>query len=122
MGAALFLMRASAGQLPYAGGSFDHVVSSLMLHHLPTPLKAAMLQEAWRVLKPGGGLFVLDVGPFSVEWVARVAAGLFGRFEHVNDNLYGRVPGLLTQAGFVDVQVTDVAFGGLVKLYQGRRA
>jgi hypothetical protein len=31
------------------------------------------------------------------------------------------VPGLLAQAGFADVQVRDIAFGGLIKLYQARK-
>jgi ubiquinone/menaquinone biosynthesis C-methylase UbiE len=115
------LGRGSADTLPYADQSFNHVVSSLMFHHLATPQKHAMLAEVWRVLKPGGQLVVMDFGPIGRGAMAQGVAALFGRFEHVNDNLYGRVPTFLGQAGFVEVTVTDVAFAGVIKLYVGRR-
>jgi demethylmenaquinone methyltransferase/2-methoxy-6-polyprenyl-1,4-benzoquinol methylase/phosphoethanolamine N-methyltransferase len=48
-------------KLPYADGSFDAVLSSLMLHHLPDELRQTGFGEIARVLKPGGRLvaFVL---------------------------------------------------------------
>jgi ubiquinone/menaquinone biosynthesis C-methylase UbiE len=44
-----------------ADASVDCVVSTMSLHHLPDPdaLKKAML-EARRVLKPGGGVYIVD--------------------------------------------------------------
>jgi ubiquinone/menaquinone biosynthesis C-methylase UbiE len=50
-----------AQELPYADGSFDRVLSSMMLHHLDADVKAAALAEAFRVLRPGGSLHVVDV-------------------------------------------------------------
>ena len=50
-----------AQELPYADGSFDRVLSSMMLHHLDADVKAAALTEAFRVLRPGGSLHVVDV-------------------------------------------------------------
>jgi ubiquinone/menaquinone biosynthesis C-methylase UbiE len=53
-----------AEDLPYPDGSFDRVLSSLMLHHLERPAKTAMLQQVARVLRPGGSLHLLDIdGP-----------------------------------------------------------
>jgi hypothetical protein len=51
--------------------------------------------------------------------LAALLTTVAAHFEHIDDNLHGRVLKLLTQAGFVDVQVRDIAFGGLIKLYQG---
>ena len=115
------LSLASADCLPYANDSFDHVLSTFMLHHLTTPQKKRMLAEAWRVLRPDTRLLILDFGPPQSHWLSTLLTMVAAGFEHVDDNLYGRVPGLLMQAGFVDVQARDIAFGGLIKLYDGRK-
>lgn len=120
-GAQFSLALASADTLPYADASFDQVVSSLMLHHLATPQKAWMLAEAYRVLRPGHLLSVLDFGPPHSDWLAGLLRAVAAGFEHIDDNLHGRVPQLLAHAGFTQVQVRDLAFGGLLKLYQGRK-
>jgi len=50
---------------------FDCVISNTLLHHLPEPLK--MLEEAWRVLRPNGLLFIRDlVRPETSEEVERL--------------------------------------------------
>jgi len=48
-------------QLAFPDDSFDVVLSSLMMHHLPGELKRQGLAEIARVLKPGGRLLVLDM-------------------------------------------------------------
>jgi ubiquinone/menaquinone biosynthesis C-methylase UbiE len=55
------LERVYAERLPYADESFDRVLSSMMLHHLDTEAKAAALREAYRVLRPGGSMHIVDV-------------------------------------------------------------
>jgi ubiquinone/menaquinone biosynthesis C-methylase UbiE len=47
-------------QLPFPDQTFDVVFSTLMMHHLPTPLKRQGLAEIARVLKPGGRLVIAD--------------------------------------------------------------
>jgi ubiquinone/menaquinone biosynthesis C-methylase UbiE len=47
-------------QLTFPDQSFDVVFSTLMMHHLPTPLKRQGLAEIARVLKPGGRLVIAD--------------------------------------------------------------
>jgi len=50
-----------AQQLPFADGEFDAVLILHALHHLrDTEGVKSFLQECFRVLKPGGRLFVLD--------------------------------------------------------------
>ncbi len=47
-------------QLPFPDQTFDVVLSTLMMHHLPAPLKRQGLAEIARVLKPGGHLVIAD--------------------------------------------------------------
>jgi ubiquinone/menaquinone biosynthesis C-methylase UbiE len=47
-------------QLPFPDQSFDVVLSTFMMHHLPDDLKRQGLSEIVRVLKPAGRLLVID--------------------------------------------------------------
>ena len=65
-------------RLPYPDGSFDVVLSSLMMHHLPADLKPIALAEIRRVLKPNGRLVIVDFkGLLKQQGVAKLvkAAG-----------------------------------------------
>src|SRR6266487_2213536 len=46
--------------LPFSDQTFDVVLSTLMMHHLPDSLKRQGLAEIARVLKPGGRLVIAD--------------------------------------------------------------
>jgi ubiquinone/menaquinone biosynthesis C-methylase UbiE len=46
--------------IPYPDGSFDLIVSSLALHHVPPELKPDMAREIARVLEPGGRFIHAD--------------------------------------------------------------
>jgi ubiquinone/menaquinone biosynthesis C-methylase UbiE len=59
-GASVRFDQAFAEALSYPDASFDRVLSALMLHHLPPDTKLAAVREAWRVLRPGGSLHVVD--------------------------------------------------------------
>lgn len=59
-GITIRLDRGFAQELPYDDGSFDRVFSSLMLHHLDSTSKDALLAEVRRVLRPDGLLVLAD--------------------------------------------------------------
>ena len=48
-----------AHRLPFAGGSFDLVISSFALHHWADPLR--IFNEIARVLRPGGRYYIADL-------------------------------------------------------------
>jgi demethylmenaquinone methyltransferase/2-methoxy-6-polyprenyl-1,4-benzoquinol methylase/phosphoethanolamine N-methyltransferase len=54
--------------LPYEDGTFDAVLSSLMLHHLPDDVKRQGFTEIVRVLKPGGRLLAIDLNGKGFFW------------------------------------------------------
>ena len=51
--------KASATELPFADGAFSHIWSQATIYHIPD--KAKTLQEAYRVLQPGGVMVFDDL-------------------------------------------------------------
>jgi SAM-dependent methyltransferase len=100
--------RGYAQDLPYADESFDHVLSSMMLHHLDDDVQAAAVAEAFRVLRPGGSVHVVDV-------VGHHAAS-------AHDG--AAIPALLRGSGFENVSELGsrrLRFFGPVRFYRGIR-
>ena len=91
-----------AARLPYTAGSFDVVLCSLVVHHLVSEDKLRAFREVRRVLQPAGRFHILDFGP-PLGFVSRVQAMIVSRLEEAGDNLRGRIPGMLEQAGFASV-------------------
>lgn len=54
------LRHADARHLPWGDATFDVVVAMHVLAHVPAPVARHMLDEAARVLKPGGALLIVD--------------------------------------------------------------
>lgn len=111
--------------LPFAAASFDLVISSWVLEHLPVP--AAALAEMARVLCPGGHLVTLAPnGWHPVTLLNRLAARagrlqarlvprLYGRSEadafpvYYRANSVRRLRALATAAGFETVAIHTIA-------------
>ncbi|MDO7867448.1 class I SAM-dependent methyltransferase [Nocardioides jiangxiensis] len=92
----------SATLLPYADGSVDAVVCTLVLHHLPLELKQAAVREMRRVLRPGGLLVIGDWGrPHDpVMRAAFLPVQLLDGYANTQRNVEGCVPQLVESAGF----------------------
>jgi ubiquinone/menaquinone biosynthesis C-methylase UbiE len=89
-----------AFDLPYPDGSFDRVLSSLMIHHLKTPDKEITAREIYRVLKPGGRLHVIDFGK-PITMYGKLLGPFLHKFEEANDNIAGRLPFIFQEAGLI---------------------
>ena len=61
-GAAVDFRNAAVERMPFPDASFDVVLSTLMMHHLPRPIREQGAREVFRVLRPGGRVFVVDFG------------------------------------------------------------
>ena len=95
--------------LPFPDATFDVVLSSLMLHHLPDDLKRRGFAEIARVLKPGGRFFAVDMAGGSSGFLGR---GIARHFIHQHaDDLSALTP-MLTDAGFHEVTTGGRACDG----------
>lgn len=94
-------------QLAFPDRSFDVVLSTLMMHHLPDDLKRLGLAEMARVLKPGGRLVIVDFKRAEVQQgePAQLGAGSLGLQD---------LPQLLQEAGFSQVESGDIPFPRLM--------
>jgi ubiquinone/menaquinone biosynthesis C-methylase UbiE len=112
-GLAIEWVQGYAGRAPFPAQHFDRVVSSLVIHHLRADEKREAFRDARRLLRPGGRFHLLDFGP-PRGWAERALTHVFHRDERVADNLAGRLPGWLADAGFVDAGEAEshrTAFG-----------
>lgn len=104
---------AMSDAMPYADGSFDFVLTTLMLHHLSKDGKQGTAVEMHRVLRPGGTLLGLDFA----EPRGHIGRGLrpvTRRFERVAENLDGMLPVYFERAGFQGyVELRRFVFGSI---------
>jgi len=111
-----------ADALPYPDGSFDRVVSSLVLHHLTRDAKLRALREIARILKPGGELHVADFGkPHNA--LMYCSSLIMRHFEEVSDNIEGLLPEMIREAGFEEIHETvrDMTVFGTLSLCGARK-
>jgi ubiquinone/menaquinone biosynthesis C-methylase UbiE len=88
-------------QLPFPDQTFDVVLSTLMMHHLPTPKKRLGLAEIARVLKPGRRLIIADF----VRKQERV--GQAARF-HAGGSSIQDLTAIIKDAGFQDLETEEM--------------
>ncbi len=102
---------AAVETMPFADATFDVVMSSLMMHHLPEDLKPRALAEIRRVLKPSGRLVVVDLkqptshlGRLAPVWLLHRSAA---------DHSLQDLAALLNKAGFAAIETGGAGAGYL---------
>ncbi|HEU5383314.1 MAG TPA: methyltransferase domain-containing protein [Ktedonobacteraceae bacterium] len=90
-------------QLAFPDHSFDVVLSTLVMHHLPDDLKRPGLAEMARVLRSGGRLVIVDFKRAEARsrQPTRLGAGSLGLQD---------LPALLQDAGFDHLESGEIAF------------
>ena len=88
-------------QLPFPDQTFDVVLSTLMMHHLPESVKRQGLMEIARVLKPGGRLVIAD---FTRK---QERVGQAARF-HAGGSSSHHLAALVEEAGFPQVETEEI--------------
>ncbi len=88
-------------QLPFPDQTFDVVLSTLMMHHLPASLKRQGLAEIARVLKPGGRLVIAD---FKRK---QERTGQAARF-HAGGSSMQDLAAMVSDAGFSEVETEEM--------------
>ena len=103
----------------------DKIVSSLVLHQCPMAVKEAIAAQMFRLLRPGGTLFIADYGEqrsLLMRMLFRQIQLLDG-FEYTEPNAKGCVPEILTAAGFEAVEEIKVipTPTGSISIYRATR-
>ena len=94
--------------LPFPDAQFDVVLSTLMLHHLPRPLRQQCAREMRRVLKPGGRVLAVD---FATPAMKR--KGLLPRLHRHGHLALRDIVELLSEADLTVVESGSVGVGDL---------
>jgi ubiquinone/menaquinone biosynthesis C-methylase UbiE len=99
---------AAAERLPFPDATFDAVLATLMLHHLPAPVRRECAREALRVLKAGGRMLAVD---FSAPSARR--HGLLSRLHRHGGVPLDAIVALLRDAGLRVVETGAVGVSDL---------
>ncbi len=115
-------VEAFAQDIPFPANSFDWVHTSLALHELPLPDLEQVLREVWRVLKPRGGLLILDLHAPCQPWMWPGLALFLALFETETawELLKLDLPKYLQQQGWQSVRQTLHA-GGALQVIQAQK-
>lgn len=124
-GLSLTLVQGYADRIPAEDASLDHVVSSLALHHVDVDGRVAFAHDAFRAVRPGGKITVVDFGgPALDSEDAHHPAHCHGRAHALRHlprlvrsrvtpapavvrNLGDGIVALLVEAGFGDAREVD---------------
>lgn len=111
---------ASAAQLPFEDNSLDAVCISLGLHELPPEIRNASLAESFRVLKPGGAFYAMDLDRPAVTGFLMDLYLAVGEPPYARDVLTGGIEHLLRQAGF-SITLKTTWMGDFLQFVEARK-
>ncbi len=103
---AIDFKQANAEQTGFPDASFDLVTATLLFHEMPPLAACNILQEAFRLLKSGGEVLILDGNQSTLhqtDWLTQI-------FEepYIHDYASGSVDAWMATAGFGEVCTEEV--------------
>lgn len=111
------LLRGYAQQLPFPSASFSDVVATFPAEYILDP---ATIREAWRVLRPGGQLLLVDAALLTEEDTYSAAVDLAYRVTHQTTRNDPR-PALLEAAGFAVSEEWVTVQASQIQLLRGTK-
>ncbi len=115
------VLQGSAFALPFKGESFDCVISSQVIEHIP--FDEALFTEMRRVLRPGGMLIIGTPDYATMGW--RIVEPLYGflmpggyRDEHITHYTRAGLHGILARNGFAHEETAYIFRSELIMRYR----
>jgi len=115
------LLRGSSFALPFKDRSFECVISSQVIEHIP--YDEVLFGEMWRVLRPGGILIIGTPDYATLGW--QIVEPIYGalmpggyRDEHITHYTRERLTGILTRYGFVHEETAYIARSELIMRFR----
>ena len=99
--------KASATELPFAEGAFTHVWSQATIYHVPDKIK--VLEEAYRVLEPGGQFIFDDLTKPTPDISESARQFVYDRLLFDTDFSFYSYIGALRETGFKVLQARDLS-------------
>lgn len=99
--------KASATELPFAEGAFTHVWSQATIYHVPDKIK--VLEEAFRVLEPGGQFIFDDLTKPTPDISESARQFVYDRLLFDTDFSFYSYIGALRETGFKVLQARDLS-------------
>lgn len=94
--------------IPLSDNTFNLVLSSMVLHHLPEAVKRQGFAELRRVLKPGGRFVAVDFRTFENGPVKAIVIAIGQR--HILGAQTQILPAMMEEAGFKDIEAGVIKY------------
>jgi ubiquinone/menaquinone biosynthesis C-methylase UbiE len=119
----ILLTEYDGGELPLENNSINKVMTSMMMHHLSTDKKLIAMGEIFRILVTGGEIFIADFGKQKNPFIALIGKIALKFEPEVEANFKGRLPQLLSDTGFRNVQTLKAynTRSGTICIYTGEK-
>ena len=99
--------KASATELPFSDGAFTHVWSQATIYHVPDKIK--VLEEAYRVLEPGGQFIFDDLTKPTPDISESARRFVYDRLLFDTDFSFYSYISALRETGFKVLQARDLS-------------